>query len=91
MSERSRFSLAVLGLACLAPASALAEEATDRTGTGGGPRSMVTAPNTTSVGQTKPPGSEIGPETPGERRERDAIRRENDAIDDSICAGCGTR
>ncbi|TXN38902.1 hypothetical protein FV228_32820, partial [Methylobacterium sp. WL18] len=40
------------GLACAQP---------DVTGTGGGPLSTETAPNTTAVGQTKPPSRGASP------------------------------
>lgn len=81
--------LRILVLAPLVPAAAVAETAPDRTGTGGGPRSTITAPNTTSTGVTKPPGVEEGPTTPAERRELKRIERQDDAIDSGICDGCG--
>ncbi|GEO98100.1 hypothetical protein [Methylobacterium haplocladii] len=76
-------------LALLLPAVASAETPPDRTGTGGGPRSTITAPHTTATGVTKPPGSGEGPATPAERRELQRIERENDRIDSGICDGCG--
>ena len=91
MSIRRCLCLAVPSLALLAPTPVFAESPPDRTGTGGGPLSTITAPHTSSVGKTKPPGPGIGLETPAERRELDAIRREDDAIDDSICVDCGRR
>ncbi|RVU14391.1 hypothetical protein [Methylobacterium oryzihabitans] len=77
--------LIVVGLAA---GAAQAREAADQTGTGGGPGSTITAPYTTSTGQTVPrPGAA---ERAGERRLDDLTREErrNDAIDDSICRGC---
>ncbi|WP_298952793.1 hypothetical protein [uncultured Methylobacterium sp.] len=77
--------LIVLGLAA---GAAQATEAPDRTGIGGGPGSTITAPYTTSTGQTVPrPGVA---ERMEERRLDNLTREErrNDAIDDSICRGC---
>ena len=69
------------------PLAQEANTAPDRTGTGGGPRSTITAPYTNSEGVTKPPGS-LGPgEVPSaaeQRRERSA----DDRIERSICQGC---
>ncbi|WP_423794450.1 hypothetical protein [Methylobacterium durans] len=63
------------------------ERMPDRTGTGGGPNTTITAPYTNSEGVTKPPGS-LGPgEVPSaaeQRRERSA----DDRIERSICQGC---
>lgn len=81
--------LRILVLAPLVPTFASAETAPDRTGTGGGPRSTITAPHTTATGVTKPPGSGEGPATPAERRDLQRIERENDRIDSGICDGCG--
>lgn len=58
------------------------------TGTGGGPASTVKAPNTTSVGQTKPPGTAAAPESSGEREGRARMEKKNDAIETGICVGC---
>ena len=62
--------------------------APDQTGTGGGPASTITAPNTNSYGVTKAPGTSLGP---GEVPSREDQRRERaltDKIDRSICDGC---
>ncbi|GEP08936.1 hypothetical protein [Methylobacterium gnaphalii] len=75
-------------LALLAPAGAFAEVRPDQTGTGGGPTSTITAPNTNALGVTKPPGVEEGPETPQERRELERIERRNQRIENGICDGC---
>ncbi|TNC07512.1 hypothetical protein FF100_32290 [Methylobacterium terricola] len=61
----------------------------DQTGTGGGPRSTITAPNTSSVGQVMPrPGQ---PDARIERRidDRTRMERTDDRIDSGICVGCG--
>lgn len=81
--------LRILVLAPLMPTLAAAETTPDRTGTGGGPRSTITAPHTTATGVTKPPGIGEGPATPAEQRELQRIERENDRIDGGICDGCG--
>ena len=69
------------------PAAAQAQPA-DRTGTGGGPDTTITAPYTNREGVTKPPGTALGP---GEVPSPEAQRRENreiDRIEGSICKGC---
>ena len=75
------------GLAQVGPAQA--QGLPDQTGTGGGPRSTITAPNTSSVGQVVPhPGR---PDARLERRidDRTAVERADDRIDNGICVGCG--
>ncbi|TGE02575.1 hypothetical protein [Methylobacterium nonmethylotrophicum] len=87
MRAQPSFALAVLvGLAAASPASA--QGLPDQTGTGSGPRSTITAPNTSSVGRTMPrPGSG---DARLERRIDDRTRqeREDDRIDAGICVGC---
>lgn len=73
-------------LSALPAGAALAQ--VDRTGTGDGPLATEKAPNTTAVGQTKPPGHDAGSTsvTPVERR---APRwRADDAIRTRVCVGC---
>lgn len=75
------------GLAQAGPAQA--QGLPDQTGTGGGPRSAITAPNTSSVGQVVPhPGPS---DTRLERRidDRTRMERADDRIDSGICVGCG--
>ena len=60
----------------------------DDTGTGGGPRSTITAPNTNSLGVTKPPGTSLGAGEEPSRRERRRERALTDKIEDSVCEGC---
>lgn len=79
---------AFAALAVLATTGPALAQQPDQTGTGGGPASTITAPNTTSTGVTKPPGDAEGPATPSERRERSRIEREDDKIDSGICIGC---
>ncbi len=72
----------------LADSPARAKDLPDQTGTGGGPRSTITAPHTSSVGATVPtPGPA---DTRLERRIDDRTRQErvDDRIDSGICAGC---
>jgi hypothetical protein len=78
-------ALALLGLS--APALAQA----DRTGTGGGPFSTMTAPNTTAAGVTKPPGRDASPtwRDDPDRRSREELQDER--IESGICIGCGAR
>jgi hypothetical protein len=61
----------------------------DRTGTGGGPLSTEKAPNTTVVGQTKPPSRNASP-TSVKPIERVTPRQaSDDAISTRVCVGCG--
>ncbi len=81
---------ATLGALSLALATPLAAQtlAPDQTGTGSGPASTITAPNTNSLGVTKPPGTSLGPgEVPPpavQERERARLNK----IERSICDGC---
>lgn len=73
----------------LLPATALAQAATDQTGTGGGPASTVTAPNTNSLGVTKPPGASVAPQADADRERREQRERAMyERISRSICRGC---
>ncbi|WP_342166743.1 hypothetical protein [Methylobacterium sp. SD21] len=83
-------TLSLLIASLMLPGSALAQSrvAPDETGTGGGPRSTITAPNTNSLGVTKPPGTSMGPgEVPSSREQR-RERALTNRIDNSICDGC---
>ena len=80
-------ALAALALAGVTPLAAQTV-APDQTGTGGGPASTITAPNTNSLGVTKPPGTSLGPGEIPSRKERRRERALTDRIDDSICDGC---
>lgn len=61
----------------------------DRTGPGGGPLSTEKAPNTTVVGQTKPPSRDASP-TSVKSIERLTPRQVADnAITTGVCSGCG--
>ena len=80
-------ALAALSLACAARLAAQTV-APDQTGTGGGPASTITAPNTNSLGVTKPPGTSLGPGEIPSRKEQRRERALTDKIDDSICDGC---
>lgn len=89
MFKRMAF-LAAMVAGALGPGSALAQ-GTAETGTGGGPHSTITAPNTSSVGRTMPPGAAAGA---GEREDRDATTVEKKKADDvmkGICVGCGVK
>lgn len=89
MSALHRLRPILIGLAFVVPANLAAAGQPDRTGTGGGPDTTITAPNTTATGVTKPPGVEEGPATPQERRELQRIERQDNRLDNSICEGCG--
>ena len=61
----------------------------DRTGTGGNPLSAEKAPNTTVVGQTRPPSRDASP-TSIKPIERVTPRQvADDAITTKVCSGCG--
>jgi hypothetical protein len=80
------WSTLLVAALCLTAAEAQAQA--DRTGTGGGPLSTETAPNTTATGVTMPPDRAASPtatEHPGQRTREE---RAMDRIDDSICTGC---
>lgn len=84
------FLLLTLALCAGPSASALAQAAT---GTGGGPTSTVTAPNTSAVGRTMPPaGGDAGAATAtDDRRQRTPEQKHDDKITKGICVGCGPK
>ncbi len=56
------------------------------TGTGGGPETTITAPNTSTTGQTVPPGAVGAPIVdPNERTDR---QKRLDRVLNGICRGC---
>lgn len=78
-----RVFAAILGLSFLV---GLAEAQAAVTGTGGGPETTVTAPNTSTTGQTVPPGAAGAPIVdPNERTER---QKRLDRVLNGICQGC---
>jgi hypothetical protein len=81
---RALLTLSLVSAGSLAQAQGLP----DQTGTGGGPRSTITAPNTSSVGQTVPRPGAVDHRL--ERRIDDRTREErvDDRIDTGICIGC---
>jgi hypothetical protein len=75
-------------LCYFSPSSVFAQ--TDRTGIGGGPLSTEKVPNTTAVGQTKPPSRDASP-TSIKPIERVTPRQAaDDAISTRVCVGCGS-
>ncbi|MGU3386105.1 hypothetical protein ACLBYG_16475 [Methylobacterium sp. D53M] len=84
--------LTALGLAILLPVLATGPAlAQAQTGTGGGPASTATAPNTSSVGRVMPPSRGGGAETPNDRRVRTPREAKNDKLMRGICIGCAPR
>jgi hypothetical protein len=84
----TRTLLSALALIVSLPTAAPAQRAPDQTGTGGGPDTTITAPNTDGLGVTKPPGTSLGPgevPSPQSRRRERAL---TDRIERSICDGC---
>lgn len=61
----------------------------DTTGTGGGPLSTERAPNTTAVGQTKPPGRDASPTSVEPIARLTPRQAADDAISTKVCTGCG--
>jgi hypothetical protein len=63
------------------------------TGTGGGPASTITAPNTSVTGRTMPPaGGDASASTAGDNRERRTPEQKvDDKITRGICIGCGPK
>ena len=89
MTRGSLRPLALAALSLAVPVSLAAQTvAPDQTGTGGGPASTITAPNTNRLGVTKPPGTSLGPGEVPTRTERRRERTLTDTIDGSICDGC---
>ncbi|MCJ2091431.1 hypothetical protein MKK67_02745 [Methylobacterium sp. J-072] len=89
MTTASTRLLALAVLSVALPASLAAQpRAPDQTGTGGGPTSTITAPNTNSLGVTKPPGTSLGPGEVPSRQEQRRERELTDKIDNSVCEGC---
>ncbi|TXN46470.1 hypothetical protein [Methylobacterium sp. WL7] len=85
-------TITILGLAALLPVLAnTAASAQAQTGTGGGPTSTITAPHTSSVGQTMPPASGAGAATVNDRRDRTRQQIEDDKISQGICIGCAPK
>ncbi|MDP4003146.1 hypothetical protein [Methylobacterium sp. NEAU K] len=85
-------AITILGLSILMPAlGTTAASAQAQTGTGGGPTSTVTAPHTSTVGRTMPPGAGAGAATPGDRRDRTQEQVQDDKISRGICIGCSPK
>lgn len=84
--SKMRSSLMALALCTLGSTSALAQKPVDETGTGGGPTSTVTAPNTSPVGRTMPrPG---GPDVDRNLDRKTPQEKKADKMMDGICRGC---
>ncbi|MCJ2080357.1 hypothetical protein [Methylobacterium sp. J-090] len=58
------------------------------TGTGGNVTTTTRAPNTTSVGQTKPPGAAAGGEVDQNLDQRTKQQKKDREITKGICTGC---
>jgi hypothetical protein len=63
----------------------------DLTGTGGGPLSTQTAPNTTTDGVTMPPSRDASPTWRDNPDRRSRMEQEDDKIENGICIGCGPK
>ena len=59
-----------------------------QTGTGGGPLSAEKAPNTTTVGQTKPPSRDASPTSVKPIEQLTPRQAADDAISHRVCNGC---
>lgn len=80
--------VAVLAAALLGGPAGAGGPAADRTGTGSGPDSTITAPYTTSDGVTKPPGDALGPAEGTDPTLRRRSRQLDREIETDICRGC---
>ncbi|UIN35031.1 hypothetical protein [Methylobacterium oryzae] len=77
--------------AALLLTAAHAQAQVDQTGTGGGPLSTQTAPNTTATGTTMPPDRADSPTATEHPDKPTRDERAMDRIDDSICIGCSPK
>ena len=82
----SAFALAAVASAWSGHALAQAQ-----TGTGGGPTSTITAPNTSSVGQTVPRPGAGGATDLGNREARTGNEKKDDQLMRGICIGCSPK
>jgi hypothetical protein len=73
---------------CIISAGAASAQ-TDTTGTGGGPLTTEKAPNTTVVGQTKPPSRDASPTSIKPIERRTPRQAADSMISRRICIGCG--
>ena len=84
--------LTILGLSTLLPLLAMGStSAQAQTGTGGGPATTATAPNTSSVGRVMPPSRGAGEAMADDRRDRTARESQNDEVMRGICVGCSPK
>ena len=89
MTRGCRRALTLAALSLALPGTLAAQTvAPDQTGTGGGPASTITAPNTNSLGVTKPPGTSLGPGEVPPRAVQEHERARLNKIERSICDGC---
>lgn len=83
----AQLSIICLSLGILLAGPALAQ--TDAIGTGDNPLSADKVPNTTAVGQTKPPNRDASPTTIKPIGRSTPRQAADDAITTSVCVGCG--
>lgn len=81
-----RLSVAILCLCCAASVSARAQD--DSSLRGGNPLTTGKAPNTTAVGQTKPPSRDASPTTVEAIGQLTPRQAADDTIASTICIGC---
>ncbi|MDF2598177.1 MAG: hypothetical protein K0Q54_1000 [Methylobacterium brachiatum] len=82
------FQSSVLGFILYMLSAGLAAAQPSVTGTGGDPLSAETAPNTTALGQTKPPSRAASPASTRPIERRTPRQAADDAISTRICIGC---
>lgn len=82
------FQSPVLGFILCTLSAGLAAAQPSVTGTVGDPLSTETAPNTTSLGQTKPPSRAASPASTRPIERRTPRQAADDAISTRICIGC---
>lgn len=84
----TRYQLAGALLLAILTASPALAQGPAQTGTGGGPTTTITAPNTAATGRTKPPGAAAGTDAPDDPQGRTRQQREDTRIQKGICVGC---
>lgn len=81
---------ATIGLGVMGFQGALAQGAAE-TGTGGDAGSTMSAPNTSAVGKTKPPGRAAAPGESEDGEARTVEKKKADDVMKGICVGCGVK
>ena len=84
----SRISLITALVLTIGSAGPVLAQSAAETGTGGDVGTTARAGNTTSVGQTKPPGAAAGGEADRNLDQRTTQQKKDSEITKGICIGC---